>query len=711
MEQKDNILTYDNTIDSLYNLIITSSDYQKTFSDNLELWKNFYNDRFVIFDKNILNEKLFTIIKFLIEQEKGEIAPYFYDNIIRIIEMKQNQLVLRIRDSKNKSPQDIKKIFCNLKNHDELCEFLTTINIEDTFGSITKYSSKELELYSIDSLIITLHNQFFNLDSKLLKKTLEYISKKTLSLQKENVKNNMMNIDLTHQYLKLIIPIKEFLNEDIKEDYLIKQIINNQLKDKKILFKFFEILKPMLIVEIFHNDLNNLLKFLEDIDYLIDVDKQAILQRFLDKILEEDCSYALDLIVKDNQNKLWKTYSEEKYNGIITKALNEVPTMFTSDMIKYLLSCEYKINFDIKAYSNQTSILEFTLAKADFRHQCSYLLKKEEYLKTKNQFDILDVKEKLQIAIRNNNLKLNELTKEQIEINKNDELEVKEKKSIYHEMLGEDINFDTALELLNGYFNHLIMLHKHSMQTIIKSIAKEMLKQLEVQNNGIYFFESKNKYGFFETPDLIIGLNKKLINDFLDKKKPLNMRLAIFDTMFHEIKHASINQDRINYIWDIEAYEMEKEHIIRNFDTNFYEINYFKVKEEITARINGCDMTLKFIEIYFPQFLDEIQNQLIEDLEKEKNLAKEQNSSRTMQFLGNITEVFHSGFDTLIKYNPLLLKKYSIFHLEYYPNGIPKTYEDIIDSKNKENQELIDEILKIRYPEINSQELKTSYTR
>ena len=54
MEQKDNILTYDNTIDSLYNLIITSSDYQKTFSDNLELWKNFYNDRFVIFDKNIL---------------------------------------------------------------------------------------------------------------------------------------------------------------------------------------------------------------------------------------------------------------------------------------------------------------------------------------------------------------------------------------------------------------------------------------------------------------------------------------------------------------------------------------------------------------------------------------------------------------------------------------------------------------------------------
>ena len=64
-----------------------------------------------------------------------------------------------------------------------------------------------------------------------------------------------MNIDLTHQYLKLIIPIKEFLNADIKEDYLIKQIINNQLKDKKILFKFFEILKPMLIVEIFHNDL------------------------------------------------------------------------------------------------------------------------------------------------------------------------------------------------------------------------------------------------------------------------------------------------------------------------------------------------------------------------------------------------------------------------------------------------------------------------
>ena len=541
MELKNNKITPDDTIEFLHNLIITSTNDKKTLLDNLELWQKFYKDRFLLFDKNILNEKLFIIIKFLIKQENGEINPYFCDNIIKLIEMKQNFLALKIRDSKIKSPQDINDIFNNLKNHDDLAEFLTTINIEDTFGSISKYASKELELYSIDSLIMILHNQFFNLDSQLLKKTLEYVSKQTVSLQTESAKYNMMNVDLIYQYLTLIIPIKEFLNEDIKEDNLIKQIKNNQLKDKKILAKIFENLTPTLIIEIFNYDLNELLIFLENADYLSEVHRQTIFQRFLDKLLENDCNYILELIVKDNQNKIWQNYlTKEKYNKIIIQAFNEIPSIFTSDIIKYLLSCEYQESTSNKVSFDKNSLLEFTLAKADFRNQCSYFLKKEEYLKTKEHFDISGTKEKLQIVIQNNNPKLNQLTKEEIEINKSDNLETKEKKSTYYEMLGQVIDFDTSLELLNGYFNNKIILHKYSMQAIIKSIALEMLKQLEILNNGIYFFENKKVNGFFKTPDTIIGLNKKLITEFLNKKNPMTIRFKIFDTMFHEIKHASI---------------------------------------------------------------------------------------------------------------------------------------------------------------------------
>ena len=497
-----------------------------------------------------------------------------------------------------------------------------------------------------------------------------------------------------------------------KEDNLIKQIKNNQLKDKKILAKIFENLTPTLIIEIFNYDLNELLIFLENADYLSEVHRQTIFQRFLDKLLENDCNYILELIVKDNQNKIWQNYlTKEKYNKIIIQAFNEIPSIFTSDIIKYLLSCEYQESTSNKVSFDKNSLLEFTLAKADFRNQCSYFLKKEEYLKTKEHFDISGTKEKLQIVIQNNNPKLNQLTKEEIEINKSDNLETKEKKSTYYEMLGQVIDFDTSLELLNGYFNNKIILHKYSMQAIIKSIALEMLKQLEILNNGIYFFENKKVNGFFKTPDTIIGLNKKLITEFLNKKNPMTIRFKIFDTMFHEIKHASIYQDKMNDIWDIETYEMTKERIVRDFDTNFYETNYLKVKEEIVARINGCDMTMKFIETYFPQYLDKVQNTMIKDLEKEKTLAKEQDSFRTMQFLGNITEVFHKGFDTLVKYNPFILKQYPIFNLEYYSNGIRKTYDDILYNKTEENKELIEEFLNISYPETMEKKPKTNYKK
>ena len=74
-------------LEKFYNLIINSQDSQKTFLDNLDLWKAFYNNRSSIIRENILDERLFTIIEFLLVQEKGEIFDYFHTGILQFYQI------------------------------------------------------------------------------------------------------------------------------------------------------------------------------------------------------------------------------------------------------------------------------------------------------------------------------------------------------------------------------------------------------------------------------------------------------------------------------------------------------------------------------------------------------------------------------------------------------------------------------------------------
>ena len=150
-------------------------------------------------------------------------------------------------------------------------------------------------------------------------------------------------------------------------------------------------------------------------------------------------------------------------------------------------------------------------------------------------------------------------------------------------------------------------------------------------------------------------------------------------------------------MWDYKTYEMQKEWIITDYDFTYYDQNYGEFKEEIEARIKGLDYFSKFIEAYLPEFLDEIQDELISELEEEKTLS-ENIDEEPITFL-EIVEEFNLGFDTFVKYNPNILKEHPILNLEYYPNGLPKTAEDIWLSRTEQNKDLIDGIIKNRYPE------------
>ena len=151
---------------------------------------------------------------------------------------------------------------------------------------------------------------------------------------------------------------------------------------------------------------------------------------------------------------------------------------------------------------------------------------------------------------------------------------------------------------------------------------------------------------------------------------------------------------------------MEKENIMRAYDEVFYATNYLNIKEEIAARIEGVNSLFKFIENFFPNLLDKIQDEIIANLEEENKRSNEHLEDHKMKFLKEIELSFNRGFDTLMKYNTNIIKKHPILAIEYYPNGLPKNYEDIYSERTEENKHLIDKILNNRYPQIEEYQKK-----
>ena len=119
---------------------------------------------------------------------------------------------------------------------------------------------------------------------------------------------------------------------------------------------------------------------------------------------------------------------------------------------------------------------------------------------------------------------------------------------------------------------------------------------------------------------------------------------------------------------------------------------------------------MKFIETYLPNLLDKIQDDLIEELKIKRNFQNDSTIDIKNCFETQAKDI-HIIFDRLIQYNHLILDKHPIFKLEYYEDGSPKTKEDILSSMTEENKELINNIIKRRYPENTKSDSKTGYKK
>ena len=213
----------------------------------------------------------------------------------------------------------------------------------------------------------------------------------------------------------------------------------------------------------------------------------------------------------------------------------------------------------------------------------------------------------------------------------------------------------------------------------------------------VYYNNEKDTNGSFcnSNKTIAVNINNKLIDDFLNTSKSIEERFQIFTTILHELRHHQqfSNKEKITY----QDYIIKKEEELRKCDINYYEENYKIVEIEMDARLEGYNMLQKFIEKFFPNILNELQNSIIRKLNNELQLKESLSQVKEIEIIKKTNIDIQQAFDTLIRYNPKILEKEPIFKLEYHDSGLPKTIEDLLNEITEENKELIEEILEKRY--------------
>lgn len=670
-------------LNNLADLIVTSKNHHKTFQENQKIWGLFYQNRECIFRKYLLEESLFIIIKFLIQEENGQIFQYFISNLVDSLSRSQQELCFRLRNKTPSSKEDINSLIINLDHYEQVVELLESLDFDDniTKNSIQNYQNQQLQMNTTEALIIILHKLFFELSPKVVKSLTDYISKSpSFILQNNNLNTNWKkqeHLNMIFQYLTKILPIKEFMGENLKQDKVIQALLFGKLTSSKIINTFFKTLSEESIIQIFDGNIYNFLIFLNQQEELNIQEKQEQLNFFMDSLLSPtNFQYLLPLIIDDCQDPFWRNFlTKTNYEKIINYALGIAPSELDYKTIKYFLDHDYL---------NELSISN--LYQAVF-HDKNFL----------NEQERATIKKSLDQKLEQYHLGVfKEL--ESLEIKTEDSIHIKIQKAQKYNLIGKTINFSLAIDILTRYLENHIQLGPQSIQAIIRSIIQNMLDSLHIEHNGTYFVKHQRYNGAFDELQKTIDINVDLITNLLKKTTPFYKRLHVFVTSFHEMKHAQKKDELTLSIYDYETYEMKKEEELMSYDQNYYQRNYKYTKQEIDARIAGYDMLAKFIETFLPQYLDAIQDAISKSLELELQIKEKQEQCQNIEILGNSQINFQQAFDTLVIYHPNIIHKNPIFLLEYHENGIPKTSQEIKNQRTKDNSEIIDGILKNRYP-------------
>ena len=640
--------------DKLYNLIVSSTNKEEILEE-FNLWKEFNDNIENIFKENLDNDKLYTILEFLYQNPNSQLFKEFSSKILSSLIEQENNLCNYLRTNIHATNfgsncldphYRIEVLLNNLDNHNNLSKLLDEIDLSQISYikyNLEKFTSSKIKRDTLSALINILSENLVKLEPKLVKKTVEYIDKEILLLiEKNDLFHGIKEEEVSNDYLTKFLAIKRYIGEDIKNSSLIKKFLSNEIQDKRILENFILQIDEKNLTPILDEDFQICVDIINNTPNLEERDKKNYISIIIQKYQKEEyINVILKYYVNSTDEKIKQII---KNKSILKKSINIPPFKLSYEVIIYLLDNNY--------YNNH------------FIYNLNELINSSQHLFSNEQKEI--IKQKIQ--------------KFNLEENKK-------------------YSFIESLNIINNYFINNIDLTLEETKEIIKTITKSLSEYMELENLDIYF--SDNTYNNYNGQYLsdnqfkVINIQKSMINKFLNKRLNLLERTRIFTTILHELRHHKQYCTKTpNSIYE---YNMRKERYLLEYDKEYYSKNYDYVYEEIDARKASYNMLQRFFELYFPYLLTLLQDEIIKDLNREKELQKTKNQEKDITLVYKNNVKFNDAFDILIKYNKELLEQEPIFNLEYNQDGSIKSQEELLNSKTVENEDIIKGILKNRY--------------
>lgn len=205
-------------------------------------------------------------------------------------------------------------------------------------------------------------------------------------------------------------------------------------------------------------------------------------------------------------------------------------------------------------------------------------------------------------------------------------------------------------------------------------------------------------------------------------------------TLFHELRHVKQETDKRSGKINHKKYMMIKEDVLQELDSDYYDVNYKKIYEEIDARVSAAKEAYHFLKsLPLPQEVKE-REKYVQALERLKRIMERERSfyvrALSKKYKGSEVADIEIYFDEIIRENPDKLEKYPILKVEYNDDGTRKSIVQIFKElctilKYKENRvdtydlyryvlfsrlynekEFIDELMKVEIPDDISESLK-----
>lgn len=670
----------------------------KDFYQKNKMFKTLSNKMInILLDENILSELSIEEHDKLLSDFYGEVISIGNKYSFKFIELFRKRISVKDFEKTNtfsKLIDGLKKINKNILNNGEISNY---------FSFIKDYVSEA----SFSGVDIDFENN--ELVKQCTEEQLEIL--KGLQILGKSERNSDISFDELEQINLAFLDILEKTLNSL--NYVLTE------KDKNIIKNYFKNYYKDTLANCTNSQLKNSQKVLE---YLVNISTNSLqniqTNLFIKQFYANDLTNDLEDVVKQSGNNTEfpltllsrnsTKYTEQIENYISSKELNgedvyksELVSTYIESFItnimnrkeeteesfqlfkKYIDGITKREDFDIfnEQYVSDTLQLLYTHRFSNDRET-----EIQEILERNCQISQIDVKKESQILldfIENNYGKIITEGSKMDEFSKH----LGNLKLADYRIYNQDIlNFviQQALDK-NSIISKNPEKYLGLVGRCIEDFARNDLAGKINQENYVYFIREdiglKRAIGK-HIADTCIYFKKSKLIDLIKYSS-----LSIISNVFHENTHASQNYDiKVSKYSSYYKYLMIKEDVIKNYDCNFYNVNYSNMFEEVEARLIAAKKTGQLLEKICPDTAVELALHDIKDtilFETREDVEIEmQNYEKSMYKIDTSSyyriDKIEDIFDKIIAKNPEYLEKYPGLNIEYNSDGSLKTIRDML---------------------------------